>query len=687
MTYREVARALVFGLLLLGVVPLVAEVNTSVDQIGRLTSVGNGSSRVFHGYDAEGRVVGTQYVHDGNSWVFSTQYGYPMNPATTPGPGLVAVKEVFPDGEILTYTHDATGEIVAMKSTWGGVTEEILRDSQRNARGQMLEIVLGNTTKTTYQYDDAGHLRLTDLSTTKSSGEKIQDIHYAYDENGNVKEHTDRVRGDHSFTLRYDTLDQLTAMVALAGTDIEGYDYDAIGNLTRKGLVRQEYNAGGRPHALAQSGSILYDYDPNGNVTVAGTTTIEWTVENMAARVVAPSVVSEKAFVGEALWKKSEKGVTTYYLPAVRIENGVLRKYYGSYAERLETPGARQLRFYHPDHLGSSSVMTDHNQVVIRRASYFAYGQDRGVEATFTPRLQFNGKEKDETGFYDYGARLYNPNTGRFLSPDSDLSDGLNRYAYVGNNPWSKTDPSGHRRQDPDKPGQTPAPAGDPNDPCYHGATNTCVDAIEVIDTAIDGKIPLHDQIKSVEYTPPCCGLYNIFPGGRTVTIRDGQGPWYDVVTINNDNTTHVRTTNFERGLIMADPTDPLMLPIPISPAAAGKKVLGRVGERILFGKTTGRILWTQGSRDGAEELAERIGGHTLNQTLAGKGLMFADKYVDWKYMQHGWAVGSKFFARGAQKEIHFTFKDPTKPFGPFFLKSEVPNIRPGTPLIPVKVP
>ena len=88
--------------------------------------------------------------------------------------------------------------------------------------------------------------------------------------------------------------------------------------------------------------------------------------------------------------------------------------------------------------------MTDHGGSVIRRVSYFPWGQDRGVEGTFTPKLQFNFKEKDATGFYDYGARIYNPVTGRWLSPDTAVEEQLNRYTYVHNNPLTMTDPTGH---------------------------------------------------------------------------------------------------------------------------------------------------------------------------------------------------------------------------------------------------
>ena len=302
---------------------------------------------------------------------------------------------------------------------------------------------------TTFEYDETGHLQLIRSRSVNGSNQPVQDYVYAYDKNGNVIETTDGIRGDQSATYEYDSLDQLILFKDAnpPNSVIEAYDYDEIGNLTKKGALTQSYNAGGRPHALANSAGVVYGYDANGNViSIGAATNIEWNAENMATKVTAGPVVTEKSFVGESLWKKVEKGVTTNYLPSMRIENGVARKYYGTSAERLEQ-GDRQLRFYHPDHLGSSSVMTDRSGAVIRRASYFPWGQDRGVDGTFTPKLQFNFKEKDESGFYDYGARLYSPVTGRWLSPDNTLADGLNRYSYARNNPWSRVDPTGHNSE------------------------------------------------------------------------------------------------------------------------------------------------------------------------------------------------------------------------------------------------
>ncbi len=65
-------------------------------------------------------------------------------------------------------------------------------------------------------------------------------------------------------------------------------------------------------------------------------------------------------------------------------------------------------------------------------------------------RSRCTGKERDaESGLDNFGPRYYGSSMGRFMSPDDfggHLEDPqtLNKYAYVGNNPLSRTDPTGH---------------------------------------------------------------------------------------------------------------------------------------------------------------------------------------------------------------------------------------------------
>jgi RHS repeat-associated protein len=64
---------------------------------------------------------------------------------------------------------------------------------------------------------------------------------------------------------------------------------------------------------------------------------------------------------------------------------------------------------------------------------------------TLANPFQYTARESDtETGIYDYRARYYDQNVGRFISEDPLRFDaGVNFYAYVRNSPLVWNDPSG----------------------------------------------------------------------------------------------------------------------------------------------------------------------------------------------------------------------------------------------------
>jgi RHS repeat-associated protein len=77
--------------------------------------------------------------------------------------------------------------------------------------------------------------------------------------------------------------------------------------------------------------------------------------------------------------------------------------------------------YYHPDHLGSSSYISDANGEVTQHLEYFAFGETFLEEHSNTERTPylFNSKELDEeTGLYYYGARYYDPITSVWQSVD-----------------------------------------------------------------------------------------------------------------------------------------------------------------------------------------------------------------------------------------------------------------------------
>ncbi len=104
--------------------------------------------------------------------------------------------------------------------------------------------------------------------------------------------------------------------------------------------------------------------------------------------------------------------------------------------------------YYHPDHLGSSSYITDINGEVTQHIEYFAFGETFVEEHSNTDRTPylFNGKELDEeTGLYYYGARYYDAKTSVWQSVDPLAEKYPNRspYEYAGSNPVIYVDPDG----------------------------------------------------------------------------------------------------------------------------------------------------------------------------------------------------------------------------------------------------
>jgi len=103
---------------------------------------------------------------------------------------------------------------------------------------------------------------------------------------------------------------------------------------------------------------------------------------------------------------------------------------------------------YHPDHLGSTSYITDATGEVYQHLEYFAFGETFVEEQGNTDKMpyKFNGKELDEeTGLYYYGARYYDAQTSVWLSVDPLMEKypSTSAFAYVANNPVNTVDPDG----------------------------------------------------------------------------------------------------------------------------------------------------------------------------------------------------------------------------------------------------
>jgi RHS repeat-associated protein len=213
----------------------------------------------------------------------------------------------------------------------------------------------------------------------------------------------------------------LNQYATVAGT---GYSYDQDGNLAGDGVWSYGHDAEGRLVSATRAGvALAYGYDALGrrrSRTVNGART--------------EYLLSGDQEVGEynasgALLRRFLWG------PAGPDDIVALMGATGGVAARR--------RFHHLDGLGSTVALTDSTGAVVERYPATAFGV--GDATTGITPWRFTGRRLDpETGFYHLRARDYAPMIGRFVQPDPiGMAGGVNLYAYVGNDPLNRTDPSG----------------------------------------------------------------------------------------------------------------------------------------------------------------------------------------------------------------------------------------------------
>jgi RHS repeat-associated protein len=187
--------------------------------------------------------------------------------------------------------------------------------------------------------------------------------------------------------------------------------------------------------------------------------------------------------------KAVENGVTTLFIGnhyEVNQTTGQVTKYYFAGATRVaigkySIPQRMKVEYVLGDHLGSTSITTNMDGVKISEMRYKPWGEVRSAwydpdlndetkpNKITTPTYQltrytYTGQYSymddpsttgvDGFGLMYYGARFYDPYLGRMAQADTIVPggvQGLDRYAYVNNNPVNLIDPSGHCASEDDE--------------------------------------------------------------------------------------------------------------------------------------------------------------------------------------------------------------------------------------------
>lgn len=415
----------------------------------------NGTSTVY-AYDNLDRVSSVKTTVPDGKWLLK-EYTY--------GDGSVVntVKYSSQDGEIATEVYSySNGYNVQIALAVGTV---IWRLAEENNFGQPTRALTGNVDRF-YSFDAHG------LPTGRALG-TVQEFAYDFDPvTGNLDDRFDAVNSAGEI-FGYDDLNRLDTVIPDACGDLSQYSvsYRPNGNISEKegtGVFSYENNA--RPYQLTK-------IDLESGVDVPRVPqSISYTCYSRPSRIVENGVSCSFTYDGDGNRAKMliANGATPilsrYYIGGqyeldAKADGTVQRLYLGGdaysapmvYVKDDSSPWL--LYNIGRDYLGSVTCITSVDGALVAEYSYDPWGRLRNPE---TLELYANGEEPElflgrgftghehlpYFGLINMNARLYDPFTGRFLSPDPyvqapDFTQNYNRYSYALNNPLKFTDLNG----------------------------------------------------------------------------------------------------------------------------------------------------------------------------------------------------------------------------------------------------
>ena len=424
-------------------------------------------------YDSLGRV--TRAVCDGKSYEYIYDaYGN--------------LKEKRSNGKrLVSYTHDRAGQITEIRDPAGVSTRyeyDILGRRSRiynndglevrygyDALNRISRIHYGNGVETAYTYDGDGNVRTLE---TRAGENVLISFAYRYDGNGNRTAKTGTQAGVTLGGVTSEITAGNNALDISYNYDVRGqlleerrngasvcYAYDKAGNRIRKtdaqGEIRYLYNE--KNQLIAEESPVdrkQFSYDRQGGIieekNAAGIRLFSYNSRHQQTRVETETgSVQENRYDAEGLrFELLENGRRTSFV----YHNGELLQEEGreeqgtSYhlgAGMEAFRRGQELSYYHRDEQLSTVFVTDGQGEIRNSYQYDAFGIPLETTEQLNNRIRYTGQQYDElTEQYYLRARYYNPVAGRFMQEDVYQGDGLNLYAYCGNNPVVYDDPSGY---------------------------------------------------------------------------------------------------------------------------------------------------------------------------------------------------------------------------------------------------
>ena len=360
------------------------------------------------------------------------------------------------------YVNSASDELSSFATPLGTVTYE--RDGLKRLKCKRLNTG-SRSIENEYEYaanrSKSGYTSQLVSKMQFRAGNARGTYTYSYDASGNITSVGDGNRTLASY--EYDGLDRLTRE-NINGEKTVVYGYDNAGNLTSK----KEYAyTTGAPGAVTATHSYQYasgswgdrltfyngqciKYNAAGYPTCYRGKQAIWTDGYL-------TTLGSTGFAYNDAGIRIGKGATEYFVKgslilAEKRGSTVIHYYYDdSGVAGFEYNGQKYV--YRKNLQGDIVAILDECGCTRGTYEYDAWGNiiwQGGSELLTINPFRYRGYYYDEeTGLYYLNSRYYDPETGRFISPDSldylepETCNGLNLYAYCGNNPINYIDPTG----------------------------------------------------------------------------------------------------------------------------------------------------------------------------------------------------------------------------------------------------
>jgi RHS repeat-associated protein len=437
-------------------------VSFGYDAGGRLESVGVPGGEVRYGYDAASGAMTSATAPDGGRLAFTFDGKLPLS--TTWSGAVAGSVALTYDGDFRVVQQRVNGaHAVALQYDDDGLITlaGALTVGRDAATGRPVTSALGGTAKTT-AYDSHGAVR---EASTRFGDIELFRAEYTRDRLGRITGLAEVVEGRPvTWGYVYDPAGRLES-VTRDGAPHAAYEYDPNGNRVRTvsagGVVPGSYDAqdrllayGDASYGYGAGGELAYravgadttryEYDVLGNLrsaTLPGGTRIEYLVDAANRRIGkrVDGILRQGLLYGGR------------FTPVAELDGAgqvVSRFVYATHPhvpDYMEKDG-RTYRLVH-DHLGSVRLVVDaETGEVKQRLDYDPWGRVvHDSDPGFQPFGFAGGLYDADAGLVRFGARDYDPQTGRWTAKDPIGFAGgdTNLYGYVFADPVNLVDPSG----------------------------------------------------------------------------------------------------------------------------------------------------------------------------------------------------------------------------------------------------